>query len=434
MIRVRRFVVLAAIVLVAAACESGDGGDGNGQPDTGEPVTLDFWVFEEAQDEYFDTVVEAFEQEHPNIDLEVTAYPEGNYFTRIDTAIAAGDPPDLGLSSGVDRMRSGVLVPLDDIPQEYNIDLSNFSPSIVGTAEQQNSEYGCAYEGSLYCLGSYTGSVQMFYNKEMFDAAGIPQPAPWPPMSLDEFVDTACQLTDPDSNVFGAAYGDPVGWMPWELLVSPDGRTVMGYVDSPDSVHAHDVLARGIREGCAPSLTNFDPWEQGVDFFAAGNVAMVVTDFAGLNKIENQGIDYGVTAPPTPVGYEPWFNVWTDAVAVFEGTEHPEEAKEFIAFLATEGQELRVELTGDLPLDFTVAEDANWAQGVPGRQDVLEILPNARPKPFFPGVFWVVFGPLYDVFALTVGGEETAQAALEEAAPAIQENLDRAWERWERSG
>jgi ABC-type glycerol-3-phosphate transport system substrate-binding protein len=141
-----------------------------------------------------------------------------------------------------------------------------------------------------------------------------------------------------------------------------------------------------------------------------------------------------VTAPPTPVGYQPWFNVWTDAVAVFEGTEHPEEAKEFIAFLATEGQELRVELTGDLPLDFTVAEEADWAQGVPGRQDVLEILPNARPKPFFPGVFWVVFGPLYDVFALAVGGEETAQAALEEAAPAIQENLDRAWERWERSG
>lgn len=429
----RVFVGLVALSMVAAACTGGD--DGTESTDEGtEPVTLDFWVFEEAQDEYFDAVVAAFEEANPNIDLEVTAYPEGNYGTKVDTAIAAGDPPDLGLSSGVETMRSGVLLPLDEAVQEHDIDLSNFTPAIVGTAEQQNPEYGCAFEGTLYCLGSYTGSVQLFYNKAMFDAAGIPYPAPWPPMSIDEFVDTACQLTDPENEIYGAAYGDPVGWMPWEVFVSPDGRTATGYIDGAASVHVHDVLGRGIREGCAPSLTNFDPWEQGVDFFAAGNVAMVVTDFAGLNKIENQGIDYGVTAPPTPEGYEPWFNVWTDAVAVFDGTEHPDEAEAFIAFLATEGQELRVEVTGDLPLDFSVAEELDWSNGVPGREDVLEILPHSRPKPFFPGTFWLVFGPLYDAFAVTVSGEQAAQDALNAAAPAIQENLDKAWERWERSG
>jgi ABC-type glycerol-3-phosphate transport system substrate-binding protein len=431
----RTFGAVLAVSVVAMACTGGDGGGGDTDAiGTQQQVTLDFWVFEEAQDEFFDTVVVAFEEENPNINLEVTAYPEGNYGTKVDTAIAAGNPPDLGLSSGVDTMRSGVLLPLDDIVQKYNIDLSTFSPSIVGTAEQQNAEYGCAYQGTLYCLGSYTGSVQLFYNKAMLDAAGIPHPVPWPPITIDQFVDTACQLTDSAKGVFGAAYGDPVGWMPWEVLVSPDGRTATGHVNGPASVHAHDVLGRGIREGCAPSLTNFDPWEQGTDFFAAGKLAMVVTDFAGLKKIERQGIDYGVTAPPTPEGFEPWFNVWTDSVAVYKGTEHPEEAKAFIAFLATQGQSLRVQLTGDLPLDFAVAKEANWAKDVPGRQDVLEILPHARPKPFFPGTFWLVFGPLYDAFALTVSGEKPAQAALDEAAPAIQENLDKAWEKWERPG
>lgn len=422
-------LVLAAS-LVTVACT------GNGEPEEtkpGEQVTLDFWVFEEAQDEFFNAVVTAFEKENPNIDLEVTAYPEGNYGTKVDTAIAAGDPPDLGLSSGVETMRSGVLLPLDDVVQENNIDLSTFSPSVVGTGDEQNAEYGCAYEGTLYCMGTYTGSVQVFYNKDMLDAAGIPYPAAWPPMTTDQFVDMACQLSDPDNGVYGAAYGDPVGWLPWEVLVSPDGRTATGYVNGPASVHAHEVLGRGIREGCAPSLTNFDPWEQGVDFFAKGNVAMVLTDFAGLKKLEQQGINYGVTAPPTPEGYTPWFNVWTDSVAVFDGTEHPEEAKAFIAFLATEGQMLRVEVTGDLPLDYAVAEEMNWAKGVPGREEVLDILPHARPKqPFFPGTFWLVFGPLYDAFAVTVDGE-SAQAALDEAAPAIQENLDKVWEKWDRS-
>ena len=37
----------------------------------------------------------AFEAAHPNIKVEVTTYPEGNYGVKVDTAIAAGKPPDV---------------------------------------------------------------------------------------------------------------------------------------------------------------------------------------------------------------------------------------------------------------------------------------------------------------------------------------------------
>jgi multiple sugar transport system substrate-binding protein len=328
-------------------------------------------------------------------------------------------------------MNAGVLLPLDDMVQEQGLDLSTFNQGIVG--EALGPTESCSFEGQLYCLGSYTGMVALFYNKDMFDAAGVPYPAAWPPMSVEEFVDVACQLTDPENEVWGAAYGDPVTFLPWETVVSSDGRTATGYVNGPNSVSAHEVLARGIQEGCAPSLNILDPWEQGTDYFARGQLAMVVTDFQSLNKIENAGVNYGVTGSPTAEGVEPWFNVWTDSVGVFANTEHPDEAELFIAFMATDGQRLRVQETGDLPLDTAVAEELDWAGGTPGREEGLEVLLNARQGVFVPNR-WDTFGPIFDAYGLIVGGEMSAQEALDEAASAIQENLDQAWEAWEEQG
>jgi ABC-type glycerol-3-phosphate transport system substrate-binding protein len=425
MSRLRWLGVIAIMALVTAAC-SGDGGGDGDEGDAGEQVTLDFWLFEEGYG-FLDELVSEFEADHPNIDVELTTYPEDQFGVKVDTALAAGRPPDLGLV-GPELMNAGVLLPLDDMVQEQGLDLSTFNQGIVG--EALGPTESCSFEGQLYCLGSYTGMVALFYNKDMFDAAGVPYPAAWPPMSVDEFVDVACQLTDPENEVWGAAYGDPVTFLPWETVVSEDGRTATGYVNGPASVSAHEVLARGIQEGCAPSLNILDPWEQGTDYFARGQLAMVVTDFQSLNKIENAGVNYGVTGSPTAEGVEPWFNVWTDSVGVFANTDHPDEAKLFIAFMATDGQRLRVQETGDLPLDTAVAEELDWAGGTPGREEGLEVLRNARQGVFVPNR-WDTFGPIFDAYGLIVGGEMSAQEALDEAAPAIQENLEQAWESWE---
>ena len=424
--RLRWLAVVAALVTLAAACTGNEGGGKEGTAG-GEQTTLNFWYYDEGYG-FLGTLVKRFEAANPNIHIDVTTIPEAQYGVKLDTALAAGDPPDLGLVN-TELMNRGVLLPVDDVVQKEGIDLSTYNQGIVG--DQLNAE-SCSFDGKLYCLGSYTGSVQVFYNKEMFEAAGVSVPAAWPPMTVDEFVDTACKLTDPDNEVWGAAYGDPVTWMPWEMVVSADGRTATGYVNGPTSVHVHEVLARGIQDGCAPSLNILDPWEQGTDFFARGQLAMVVTDFQSLVKIESKGIDYGVMAPPTPEGVEPFFNVWTDSIGVFADSDQAEAAERFITFLATDGQRLRVELTGDMPLDTAVAEKLDWADHVEGRHEALTILTHARPPVLIPNR-WDVYGPIFDAFGLIVSGQESAQAALNEAAPKIQDNLDKAWDVWEGS-
>jgi multiple sugar transport system substrate-binding protein len=317
-------------------------------------------------------------------------------------------------------------LPIDDAVTEAGIDLSTFVPAIV----EPGDEFSCSWEGHLYCLGSFAGSVQMLYNKDLFDAAGIPYPAAWPPMTPDEFVDTACQLTDPANQVWGGAASDPLAYMPMDMFFSADGRTAIGYYNGPEVVHQFEVLASGYERGCLPASNALDPWTQGTDFFAKGQLGMVVTDFAGLKKVENAGINYGSTAPPTPEGVEPYFFVWTDSVGVMADSDHPDEAMAFVTFLATEGQRIRYDTTSDIPLDLSIADEVSWAAGIPGREDGLEVLSHARPMNFVPNR-WDVIGPYYDAWGLVVGGERGAQEALDETAEAVQENLDNAWESWD---
>lgn len=426
----RAFVGLVALLLVAAAC-SGNGDESNDSSEAGEPVSLDYWVFESGglAGQFLEQLKTEFEEENPNVELDITAYPEDNYGVKLDTAIAAGKAPDLVLVFGPEQMREGLLLPLDDMVSEAGIDLSSYVPSIVTPGD----EFSCAYEGHLYCLGSYAGSVQMIYNKDMFDAAGIPYPEAWPPMTPEEFVDTACQLTDAENGVWGGAASDPLAYLPFDMMWSADGRTAMGYVNGPDFVHQFEVLASGYEQGCIPTSNIMDPWEQGRDYFARGELAMVITDFQDLDKVEEAGINWGSTGVPTPVGIDPYFFVWTDSVGVMASSDNPEEAKDFIAFLTTRGQEIRYEASGDIPLDLAIADQVNWAGDIPGRHDGLEILSHARPLVFVPNR-WDVAGPYYDAWGFVIGGEKTAQEALDDAAPAIQENLDSEWEAWEEQG
>jgi multiple sugar transport system substrate-binding protein len=426
----RAFVGLVAMSLVATACSGGDdGSDDSSDESTGESVTLEFWVSGEGGvGDFLSGLEEGFEAEYPNVDLNITSYPEENYGTKMDTAIAAGQPPDLMVWPDASLVRQGLVLPLDDMLAEHEIDTSTYVPAIVDGGIEE--ALGCGYEGKLYCLGSYAGSTQMLYNKDLFDAAGIPYPAAWPPMTPEEFVDIACQLTDAEAGVWGGAASDPLAYVPFDMMWSADGTTATGYVNGPAFVEQMDLLASGYEQGCFPSANVLDPWAQGRDYFSRGELAMVITDFQDLNQIENAGINWGSTAPPTPAGVEPYFFVWSDNVGVMASTEHPDEAKDFIAYVATEGQRIRYEAEGEMPLDLEIAEELDWAAGIPGREDGLEVLSHSRPMIFVPNR-WDVAAPYYDAWGFVLDGSKTAQEALDDAAPAIQENLDKEWEAWE---
>lgn len=78
----------------------------------------------------------------------------------------------------------------------------------------------------------------------------------------------------------------------------------------------------------------------------------------------------------TPQGVEPHFDVYSNNTGVLASSKHQEEAKKFLAFLTTKGQEIAFQTEGAIPIDNEVAKKVNWAQGIPGREDALEVLPT----------------------------------------------------------
>jgi multiple sugar transport system substrate-binding protein len=410
--------LLGALVLVTAACfGGGSGGDGD--------VTLDLWVFE-GEETFFPTLKERFESEHPDITLEVTEIPEDNYTTKVDTALAAGSPPDLGLVYEPRWIKAGAVLPLDDVIESNDIDLSSFN---------QNALSGCISEDKVYCMGSYVGSVLLFYNKDLFDAAGIPYPSPTEPMTIDEFAMTAAELSQPSEDlnerVWGTIGEAPFWWSDPITHFSEDGRMIAGRVNDPATVHLYDVMSDVVRNGDAPTGSESDLLG-GVDLLATGQVGMAISDnLVAIESLETAGINWG--AAPVPVeseGDPVYVSAWTDQVGVFSRTDSPEEAKEFVGFVATVGNELRIEVADQYPLDTSVQGVEAWAKESKGRAEFVKVVDQARGAVFVPG-FWDVTAPIWDSYDAMVAGDVSAQEALNELAPVMQEDLDDAWRTWE---
>ncbi|MGZ8603554.1 MAG: ABC transporter substrate-binding protein [Actinomycetota bacterium] len=421
--------VMVALALVGAGCTSSSGGSeddgGGGGGGGGGQVTLRLWAFE-GEEAFFPTLIERFEAEHPDVTIEVTEIPEDNYRTKVDTALAAGSPPDLGLVYEPRWFKAGAVLPLDDVVESEGIDLSSFN---------QNAMSGCRYEGQVYCVGSYTGSVLLFYNRELFDAAGIAYPSTTEPMTIDEFASVAAQISRPSDDLSERIWGTigeaPFWWSDPVTHFSDDGHTTDGLINDPATVHLYDVMSGLVRDGFAPTGSEFDLLGT-EDLLAAGQVGMAINDnLVAIEALEGAGIDWG--AAPVPVespGSPAYVSSWTDQIGVFSASEHPEEAKLFAAFVASEGSELRVEVADQLPLDTSVPGAESWAATNQGRADVVEVVSQAREAVFVPG-FWDVTSPLWDAFDAMSAGDETAQQSLNDVAPILQENLDRAWETWE---
>jgi multiple sugar transport system substrate-binding protein len=414
----------AVLALVASAC-TGDSEPAGSAPSG--PVTLNLWIFE-GEETFLPALKKAFETEHPNVTLKITNIPEDNYVTKMDTALAADSPPDIGWVYERRWLKAGRVLPLDDVIASNQIDLSVLN---------QNALAGCEFEGKTYCLGSYTGAVMLFYNKDLFDQAGLPYPSATVPMSIDEYAATAEKLTEPDEDlskhVFGGSADPSFWWSDTNTHFSEDGKTTDGLVNDPATVHMYDVLTTMTREKVAPSESDYQFFGN-TEILATSQQAMAITDnVAAIPLLEEAGVDWG--AAPTPVeqaGDPPFVSAWTDQFGVFAGSENPEAAKDFIAFLSTEGNRLRSERADALPLDSTVAEETDWAGQSEGRRETLEVVKLSQDETFVPG-FWDVTAPLWDSFALIVEDEMTAQEALDDVAPEMQDSLDRAWQTWDET-
>jgi ABC-type glycerol-3-phosphate transport system substrate-binding protein len=254
-------------------------------------------------------------------------------------------------------------------------------------------------------------------------------------MTIDEFGAIAAQLSQPSEDLSQRVWGTigeaPFWWSDPITHFSEDGRSTDGFANDAATVHQYEVMSGLVRSGYAPTGSQFELLGT-EDLLSAGQVAMAISDnLVAIEALETAGLDWGAAPVPVESAGEPVYVAsWTDQVGVFSSSEHPEEAKEFVAFVATAGNELRIEVGDQLPLDSATPGADGWAEGSDGRADVIDVVGLAREGVFIPG-FWDVTSPMWDTYDAMVEGSTTPQQGMDETAPIMQENLDRAWETWE---
>jgi raffinose/stachyose/melibiose transport system substrate-binding protein len=198
----RKKATAAAALLVTGAsialagCSSGGspGADGTAEAD----VTLKLWSWRtEDVDTYNDKIFPAFEKANPGIDVEFEA-PVVNteYNQSLTTALAGSDGPDLAMVRAYGGLQGWTqdLMPLDDVVPG----LSDIDPAVL-----QGSK---GVDGKIYSVPTVTQTLQMFYNKDIFEQHGLDVPTTW-----DDFIKLNDTLLGKD--VVPMALGAKDGWV-----------------------------------------------------------------------------------------------------------------------------------------------------------------------------------------------------------------------------
>ena len=390
------------------------------EPEPMEEVELRFVLWDERQVDVHEQMIEAFREDHPNISIDVEVIP-ADYWTVVKTQIAGGDPPDImwiNVPNFPDLALNDALLPITDLVERDNVDLSPFPQALVDSY---------ILDGELYGISKDYDTVGLFYRVDLFDAAGLDYPdETW---TWDDLKEAAAALTTDD--VWGYAGGLSIQEFELNLvrqnggeLVSADGtRTLFG---EPEACEAIQFLYSFHTDGTAPDQVTQDTSHHW-GLFADGRVAMMQDgSWAARSYLDN---DFDIDVAPLPAGKQRANTIHGLAWAILSGTDHPEEAWEFLKFLATEEAHLLQAETGAVIPSYEGTAE-KWVEGFGDEMNVQVFLDQVGIAEPFPSavapVLWyweAARGVLQDAFRGNLQFPEACDQIAEAADNYINDNL-----------
>ena len=247
---------------------------------------------------YLTAQKEAFEASHPGVTIEYVDCESGNeYGVKVSTMLAGGDTSDVIMLKENDQVvqwqASGFAAPLTDYIGSY--DMSGF----VGI------EKNYAIDGVQYGIPFRSDFWVLFYNKDLFDAAGVEYPTN--DMTWDQYAELAKKLTDKEKDIYGTHYHTWLSTVANWAVCGTDYTLADGnydnllyfyklYQDLEDygaCMSFADLKASGLKYGAA---------------FENGNIAMMpmgywqVSTFINDIKAGTASLNWGIVAVPHAEG------------------------------------------------------------------------------------------------------------------------------------
>lgn len=291
-------------------------------------------------------IIAAFEKANPDVLVQLEAVSGNDYYTRLLTQIAAGDAPDI-IQIGDDAVpmfvSKGAFLALDDyIGGKYPLDTSIYLPGMLAPGQ---------YQGKQYFLPKDFSPLAVYFNKKIFDQFNVAYPTgDW---TWDEFLKTAQELTkdvdgDGKTDIWGVQLSAnwTSGFEYWVAaaggrLISQDGKSYVGYMDSPESIKAMQFYADMYNKyKVAPPPADFSLWAGGNPEFETGKAAMrLFGRWPQTGLLSNPNVSLGVVTVPS--GDKQANVLFWGGFGVFSGSKNPEAAWRFLKFYTgAEGSEV----------------------------------------------------------------------------------------------
>ena len=446
----RRGLILAfatAFALVAASCGS-DSGDSAAddestettagaaettaaaEPDAGgEPVTIDWWHIQNNDPGKADwqAMADAYMAEHPNVTININVLENEAFKAALQTNLQAGDVPDLFQSWGGGGLREQVEAgAVRDISAEASAFIGDLNPSVAGLYQVDGKQYGVPFDA---------GMVGFWYNKGLFEQAGIDAP----PATWDEFLADVQTLKDAGITPIAVGAGDkwPAHFYYAYLLLRIGGQELMDQIaadgnwNRPEVIEAGEQLKRLI--DLEPFQSGFlaTPWD-GADgeagYVGSGDVAMDLMGQWAPGAFRNAGADGEDLS--FELGWFPFPSVDGGAGAATDafgggngfavGKDAPPEAVDFLGYITNVENAKIWGANSGLP----VTSGAEASVTDPNQQMVLSGLQNATfvqlylDQYFTPDLGAAVNDAVQMLFAGTAAPEGAAEAITAAAAQA----------------
>jgi ABC-type glycerol-3-phosphate transport system substrate-binding protein len=334
-----------------------------------DPVTLHFWVAWDPQNAdgiAAKAEIADYEKSHPGITIDVQNITYDALHSKLLTALAGGDAPDLswGLPEWLGELsRMGALRDLTEDAKTWT-DEKAIYPSVIDAL---------SIDGHLLAMPHYLGIRALLVHQDMLTAAGVSAP----PTTWDELIADA-KAIKAKTGKYGFGIAGTGVRSPQELIMylaqigvslaerQPDGKYKNTWLDDKAKLaKATEVFAfykRLTKEGAINPDGASWGWEEEDTNFGLGQYAMVIDGawMESREKLNPEAMkDVTIAAPPYKAQPATFFEI--NPFYVYKAGKHPKETWDFVTFMNSKEFQTAVHPSNSPRSDVTT--DSKWGKG-----------------------------------------------------------------------
>ncbi|WP_210592647.1 extracellular solute-binding protein [Streptomyces sp. GESEQ-35] len=307
-----------------------------------------------SSEKYWGKLVEEYEAEHPGVQIDVSVYSWNDVDRKVKELVEAGKAPDMAqIGAYADYADKKLLYRADDLLSITS--QAGFASQLAKAGQVNGVQYGMPFAASTRLL---------FYNKTLFEDAGLTPPTTWDELAADAAALKADGVKYPYALPLGSeeAQAETMQW-----LLSGGGGYTDGYgiygIDSPENVDTFtwlkdDLVGKGLTGPVAPGeLNRADAFAA----FAKGDVGMLNGHPSLMKMAAKKGVKFGMVPMPGVDGESEATMGVADWMTAFKQNGHAEEVGDFLDFVYAEKNVLDFSREYDL-LPVTTAASATMSE------------------------------------------------------------------------